>query len=276
VPHRHIRGDGEPGVVDVAIVTVGDELLAGETENTNASWLARQLDDRGATVPRVLTVPDDGDAIAAAVDRYRRRFDAVLVSGGLGGTHDDVTMAAVADAVGRDLVVDPAARERVLETAAAYREDNPEVVDRYDMAFDADAWAERPAGARVVPNDAGLAPGCVVEAGEAETDGGPAGDDRAAVYVFPGPPRELRAVFGRVAEEFGGDRVSTTVYTPAPESSLVATMDAVRERFDVAVGSYPAVDEGHNRVKVSGTDADAVDAAVAQLRAEIDVVDPED
>jgi molybdenum cofactor synthesis domain-containing protein len=268
--------------VKVAIVTVGDELLAGETENTNASWLARQLADRGATVARVLTVPDDGDAIATAVDRYRQRFDAVLVSGGLGGTHDDVTIAAVADAVGGDLVVDPAARERVVETAAAFRDENPEVVDRYEMAFDADAWAERPAGARVVPNDAGLAPGCVVEAGEAErdgqpagdeTNGQPAGDDRAPVYVFPGPPRELRAVFGRVADEFGGDRVSTTVYTPAPESSLVATMDAVRERFDVAVGSYPAVDEGHNRVKVSGTDADAVDAAVAHLREEVDVVD---
>ncbi|MEE6208645.1 molybdopterin-binding protein, partial [Salarchaeum sp. III] len=91
--------------MEVALLTVGDELLAGETENTNASWLARQLTERGATATRVLVVPDDHDAIAAYTRKWRERFDAVIVTGGLGGTPDDVTMDAVADAVGRDVVV---------------------------------------------------------------------------------------------------------------------------------------------------------------------------
>jgi molybdenum cofactor synthesis domain-containing protein len=251
--------------VQVAIVTVGDELLAGETENTNASWLARQLADRGARVTRVLTVPDEGDAIADPVARYRGAFDAVLVGGGLGGTHDDVTMAAVADAVGRPLVVDETAREHVVETAAAFQDDNPEMVEAYDLQFDADAWAERPEGARVVPNDAGLAPGCVVE-----------DDGHAPVYVLPGPPEELRAVFARVAGEFGGDLVSETVYTPAPESALVASIADARERFDVVVGSYPGVDGGHNRLKVSAEDPAEVAAAVDWLRDDVHVVEPGD
>jgi len=253
-----------PGAVQVAIVTVGDELLAGDTENTNAGWLARQLADRGARVARMLTVPDDGGAIADAVARYREAFDAVVVTGGLGGTHDDVTVAAVADAVGRELAVDPAARERVVETAAAYRDANPETFERYDLTFDADAWAERPAGSRLVPNDAGLAPGCVVE-----------DDGEAPVYVLPGPPDELKATFGRVAEEFGGALVADTVYTPAPESALVSHMAALRAEFDVAVGSYPHTGEGHNRLKVSAEDAATVAAAVDWLRERLDVVDPE-
>lgn len=252
--------------MQVAIVTVGDELLAGETENTNAGWLARQFAERGARVTRVLTVPDDHDAIADAVARYHEAFDAVVVTGGLGGTHDDVTMAAVADALNRTLGVDPEAREQVVETAAAYRDANPDVVDRYDMEFDPGAWAERPAGSRVVPNDAGLAPGCAVD-GEEEA---------AGVYVLPGPPEEVRAVFERVAGEFGGDFVAETVYTPAPESALVSYMDALREAFDVVVGSYPDTGEGYNRVKVSASEPGELADAVAWLRERLDVVEPEE
>jgi molybdenum cofactor synthesis domain-containing protein len=252
--------------VEVAIVTVGEELLAGETENTNASWLGRQLADRGVRIARVLTIPDDRAVIADAVARYRGDFDAVLVGGGLGGTHDDVTMDAVAEAVGRPLVVDESVRERVVETAAAYREANPETVDRYDLSFDPDAWAERPEGARVIPNDAGLAPGAVVEADEAA----------GAVYVLPGPPDELRAVFERIAGEFGGELTATSLHTPMPESALLSHVDGARERFDVAVGSYPSVGEAHNRVKVSGEDPGAIDAAVDWLRDRLDVIEDPD
>ncbi len=74
--------------MEVGILTVGDEVLAGDTENTNATWLAGRLTDTGATVARILTLPDDCDAIAAAVREWREAFDAVVVTGGLGGTHD--------------------------------------------------------------------------------------------------------------------------------------------------------------------------------------------
>ena len=236
--------------VQVAIITVGDELLAGDTENTNASWLARQLVGRGATVTRVLVVPDDPAVIADYVGRWSDEFDAVLVTGGLGGTHDDVTVRAVADAFGRELVVDPAVLEEVTATARAFAEANPDLTDAYDLDLDLEAWAELPTGARPIENAEGLAPGCVLD----------------GVYVLPGVPDEMRATFEAVADEFGGDAVSETLYTPAPEGALTETLAGLDDRFDVAVGSYPAPRGTLGRVKVTGTDPDEVTAAAAWLR----------
>ena len=99
--------------MQAAILTVGEELLAGDTENTNGTWLAGQLTDRGVAVARILAVPDEEGVIAGAVDRYSDTFDAVVVTGGLGGTPDDVTMSAVAAAFDRPLVENDLARADV-------------------------------------------------------------------------------------------------------------------------------------------------------------------
>jgi len=244
--------------MEVAILTVGDEVLAGEVTNTNASWLASRLTEGGATVVRILTVPDDRGLIATTVREWADAFDAVIVTGGLGGTHDDVTADALADAFDRDLVVDDAVREDVLETVAAYRDENPETVSAHDLEIDVDVWAALPGGSRALVNPEGLCPGCVIE----------------NVYAFPGVRGEVRALFEQVAPEFGGDAVSRTLYTPQPEGSMVGTLADFRERFDVTVGSYPAADE-HNRLRVSGTDPGAVDEAVGWLRERVEVVDEE-
>ena len=89
--------------MNAAVVTVGDELLVGDTENTNATWLCDRLDARGVAVRRVTVVPDEVSEIARVVNEYYAEYDAVIVTGGLGPTHDDVTMEAVAAAFGRDL-----------------------------------------------------------------------------------------------------------------------------------------------------------------------------
>jgi molybdenum cofactor synthesis domain-containing protein len=242
--------------MEVAILTVGDEVLSGDTANANATWLASQLTDAGATVARILTLPDDREAIRETVEEWRETFDAVIVTGGLGGTHDDVTADAIADAFDRDLVVNPAVREDVIETVAAYRDRNPDLVEAHDLDIDVDAWAALPEGSRPLVNPEGLCPGCVLE----------------NVYAFPGVPAEVRALFDLVAGEFGGDAVSTTLYTPQPEGSMVEAVAGVRDRFDVTVGSYPST-ETRNRIKLTGTDADAVAAAAAWLRDRIEVVD---
>jgi molybdenum cofactor synthesis domain-containing protein len=242
--------------MEVAILTVGDEVLSGDTENTNATWLARRLTDAGATVTRILTLPDDHALIRETVAEWSAEFGAVIVTGGLGGTHDDVTAEALADAFGRDLVVHPAVREDVIETVAAYRDRNPELVEAHDLDIDVDAWAALPEGSRPLVNPEGLCPGCVL------------GD----VYAFPGVPAEVRALFDLVAGEFDGDAVSTTLYTPQPEGSMVEAVAGVRERFDVTVGSYPST-ETRNRIKLTGTDRDAVAAAADWLRDRIEVVE---
>lgn len=240
--------------MEVVVLTVGDEVLAGDITNTNATWLAGRLTESGATVSRILTVPDDRELVAETIREWAARFDAVIVTGGLGGTHDDVTADALADAFGRGLVVDEAVREDVIETVAAYRTANPETVADHDVEIGVDAWAALPEGSRALPNPEGLCPGCVLE----------------NVYAFPGVPTEMKALFERVASEFGGETVSRTLYTPRPEGAMLDALSGVRERFDVAVGSYPAAQE-RNRVKLSGTDPNVLDDAVEWLRERIEV-----
>ncbi|MFB6125070.1 MAG: competence/damage-inducible protein A [Halanaeroarchaeum sp.] len=222
--------------MDVAVVTVGDELLAGETENTNASWLGRRLVDRGATVRRMVVIPDERTEIAGTVRELADDFDAVIVTGGVGPTHDDVTLDGVAEAFDRRMT------------------EHPDVVDWFS---DHDEYARQdlvtgtmdlPEGARMIPNDEGVAPGAVVE----------------NVYVLPGVPAEMRAMFERIAEEFGGTRLTTeVVYSERPESSLIDVIDEVNERFDVRVGSYP--NDGV-RIKLTGEDPTVVADAAAWLR----------
>ena len=242
----------------VAIVTVGDELLAGSTTNTNASWLAERITERGSTVDRILTIPDDRALIADYVARWSDAFDAVIVTGGIGGTPDDVTVEAVADGLDRDLVVHEAIREELIEKAAAFRDENPELVDEYDLELDFDAAAAIPTGATPIVTDAGWAPGCVAE----------------NVYVFAGIPDEMQAMFREVADEFRGDAVAETIYTPAPEGSLHSVLEEVTERFDVGVGSYPRGEDRPGRIRVRGTDEADVEEAIRWLEDRVETTEP--
>ncbi|MFC7096523.1 competence/damage-inducible protein A [Halobaculum marinum] len=232
--------------MQVALVTVGDELLAGDTVNTNASWLAQQLTARGVAVERVTTVPDRVDDIADVVDAYRDAYDAVLVTGGVGPTHDDVTMDGVAAAVGVDLAANG--------DALAY------LTDHGGYAADdlTEGTTHLPEGARVIHNEEGVAPGCVID----------------GVYVFPGVPAEMKAMFATVADEFAGEEPHTAVVeTGEPESTLLDRLAAVQERFDVTVGSYPGE---HVRVKFTSTDEAVVAEAATWFRERVEPVETAD
>ncbi|WP_435196562.1 competence/damage-inducible protein A [Natronomonas sp. EA1] len=233
-----------------AILTVGDELLAGDTENTNATWLCRQLADRGVSVKRVLTVPDELDAIADAVRVFSANYDAVIVTGGLGGTPDDITMDGVAAGFDRELEANDLAREDVERTLAAIADDYP------DLNVDIAAEATLPAGARPLLNREGLSPGCVVE----------------NVYVLPGIPGEMKAMFGDIESEFAGSVVSAFLYTEEPEANLIDRLREAGSKFDVQVGCYPDREQEHNRLKVSGEDAAAVEEAKNWLAANVETV----
>jgi len=123
-----------------------------------------------------------------------------------------------------------------------------------DVNVDVEAEAAVPEGSRPLLNDSGLAPGCVVE----------------GVYVMPGIPEELKAMFASVADEFAGDRRSRFLYTVEPESDIVPALEAAGEQFDVAIGCYPDREAEHNRLKVTATDEDALDEAAAWLLANVD------
>jgi molybdenum cofactor synthesis domain-containing protein len=224
----------------VAVVTVGDELLAGDTENTNATWLCSRLTERGVDVERVVTVPDRIEDIARVVNEARAEYDAVLVSGGIGPTHDDLTMAAVAAAVGVDLVENEAALEHIVEEGGYARQDL------------AEGTADIPAGARPLHNDVGVAPGCEIE----------------SIYVLPGVPAEMRGMFESVTEEFEGVQTHREmVLADEPESALLERIETLRKRYPVTVGSYPG---DAVRVTVDGEDEADVLKAAAWLRERVE------
>lgn len=223
----------------VALVTVGDEILAGDTVNTNATWLGQQLTDAGVTVERMTTVPDRVADIARLVNEYHAEYDAVIVTGGLGPTHDDVTMEGVAAAFGTELEPDPEVRDWL-----------------YDRGYTDTDLAPKtthiPARAEFLRNPEGVAPGCVIE----------------TVYVLPGVPTEMKAMFELIREDFIGQRrYSEVVLTSEGEKYLLDRISEVRERFDVTVGSYP----GKNvRLKIEGSDPDRVADASNWLKSRVE------
>ncbi|WP_256402334.1 competence/damage-inducible protein A [Halorubrum salinum] len=228
--------------MDAAIVTVGDELLVGDTENTNATWLCDRLDARGVRVRRVTVVPDEVGEIARVVNEYHAEYDAVIVTGGLGPTHDDVTMDAVAAAFGRDLEAN--------ERAAGWLAEEGYSAD--DLAAET---THLPENCRPLENEAGVAPGAVVE----------------SVYVLPGVPREMKAMFESVADEFEGTPTHTVVVdVDEPESALLERFAALESEFDVSVGSYPGESV---RVKITAASADEAERAAEWIRTRSTLVD---
>lgn len=226
----------DAGGMDVGIVTVGDELLTGNTINSNATWLGQQLDERGVDVRRVTVVGDVITDIVQVVCDHRDRYDAVIVTGGLGPTHDDRTMQAIAVAFDRPLVEHPA----VVEWLADER--------GYEAEALTTGTADLPEGATPLHNGEGVAPGARLE----------------NVYVLPGVPSEMKAMFQQIADEFEGvARFHATVRVAEPESALVERLDRLRHRFDVQIGSYPGADV---LIRIVGEDADDVEAAAAWLR----------
>jgi molybdenum cofactor synthesis domain-containing protein len=196
-----------------AVLTIGNELVSGDVPNTNASWLARRLEGLGIGVRLMAAVPDEIDAVAKLVRAQSTAVDVVLVTGGLGGTPDDLTREAIAAAFA-------VAQEEVVELAAALRSrfaHNPEYAAR---------WALLPAGSRPLANPLGGAPGFVLE----------------NVYVLPGLPAEMEAMFETIAEEL---RRPLPIVTwrrtfDTRESQIAGVLIAAVERFPgVLVGSYP-------------------------------------
>ncbi|MEM7624696.1 MAG: competence/damage-inducible protein A [Planctomycetota bacterium] len=156
------------------LLSIGDELALGQTVDTNTAWLAAQLAALGISTRLHETVSDDRRLIAASIGWASTKADLILISGGLGPTEDDLTRQALADALGVGLIED-AASMRTLETFFRSR--------GYAMAERNRVQAMCPEGAAMIPNPAGTAPGIRAKLNDAE------------VFVTPGVPREMKAMF---------------------------------------------------------------------------------
>jgi molybdenum cofactor synthesis domain-containing protein len=224
-----------------ALVVVGNEVLSGKTQDSNAYFAARQLRAVGVALQRIAVIPDEIPLIAEEVRCCARRFDVVLTSGGVGPTHDDVTMDGVAMAFDRKLAMHPEL-ERLIRTNFA---------DRLTAA--ALKMAAVPEGA--VLNSAGdlRFPTVQVE----------------NVYILPGIPQifeaKLNALLGRFATD---PYYMRTIYTSAGEGAIAEHLNQCLARYpDLLLGSYPRVGDPDYRVKLTleSKDREYLEEAFAHL-----------
>jgi molybdenum cofactor synthesis domain-containing protein len=220
--------------MDAVILCIGDELLSGDIADLNSTWLAKCLTELGSSVKRIEVIPDDVETIVSTIKGLKA--DRVIITGGLGPTHDDVTRHAVALAFNRKLVRDPEA-VKVVEASAARHHRSP-LPQSYAMA-------DIPEGSTVIPNPVGAAPGFIVE---------------GRVYTFPGVPSEMKAMFGLVQDHFKGERLIVDwLITRRPESDIVLDLnEAVRLFPKVTFGSYPS---GVLKIKMRSYDGEEIKAA---------------
>src|SRR3712207_3654303 len=231
-----------------AILTIGNELLSGDVANTNAAWLARELEPLGIAVRLIVALPDEIDEIALFVRDQAPRVDVVLVTGGLGGTPDDLTREGVAAAFGVGQTEVP---ELAADLRARFTRD-PEYAAR---------WAQLPDGSRPLDNPRGGAPGFAIE----------------NVYVFPGLPAEMEAMFGVVRDELRRQAPIATWRRRyrAREHAIVAVLAQAGERWPgVLVGWYPSFEASGPEVEVvvKSSDAAALAEASAWLESALDSV----
>ena len=235
---------GPPSAV---VLTVGNEIVSGDVENTNASWLARRLGELGLEVRLLAAVRDTVDEIATFLRDEADHADVVIVTGGLGGTPDDVTREGVAAAFG-------VPTEEIPELAGHLRER----FGKRGLGDYAARWARLPRGSTALENPLGGAPGFLL----------------GNVYVLPGLPSEMMAMFETIADGFRGAPIGAWRRRyPTGEGQIVAVLEeATRRHPAVMVGSYPSfLDTGPEvEVVLKSSDADALGEAAAWLEAALD------
>jgi molybdenum cofactor synthesis domain-containing protein len=207
------------------IVVIGDEILSGKFVEENAAFLIGELRALGVELRRITVVPDDLEDIAATVLEAARRFDHVFTSGGVGPTHDDVTMAAIAHAFGTTISRHPDLEARV----RGYWK---------DTLADANLrLADVPTGAHLVYGKDQIWPVIAFQ----------------NVYIMPGVPSLFRRKFIDIRDQFRAVPVTAArLYVDLDEGELAPHLDAVVAAYPVVkIGSYPRFAETDFKVLVT-------------------------
>jgi len=244
-----------------SIIAVGDEILGGFTLDTNSHWLASRLFAAGYPVRRLDVVGDVEPDIVDAVGRHLTLPDIgrIFVCGGLGPTPDDRTYAALGRALGRPLhyhrAVGAQMQNYLFLSGAAARRGTAELnAGNRKMAM-------VPAGATILRNGAGMAPGLAFDVGP-----------NRFLFALPGVPAELRAVFDHEIEpRYLLGEVAHTVmelrYRMAPESAFHDVMVQLAGEYpDVSLGSYPQTELRELVLRASGHDPSRVRAVLDAVR----------
>ncbi len=208
-----------------AILIIGNEILSGKTVDTNSAYLSKELRHLGVEVREIRVIPDEVDQIALVTRDFSDRFDYVFTSGGVGPTHDDVTMEGIARAFDTKVIRHPALVEIL---RSWYKNDLNEA--RLKMA-------QVPDGSVFQGLDKLSFPLVVVK----------------NVYIFPGIPEILREKFEAVKSSFkDSPYFLKTVYVKTPEGILANHLnDLIRQYPELLVGSYPEMNNPLYHVKVT-------------------------
>jgi molybdenum cofactor synthesis domain-containing protein len=205
-----------------ALVVIGDEILSGRTQDKNVAQVATWLNAQGIRLAEVRVVPDETSRIVETVNALRATHDYLFTTGGIGPTHDDITVDAIAAAFGVPVVIHPAAR-RILED---YYRDRPGGVNEARLRM-----ARVPEGAELIANPSSGAPGVKI----------------GNVYILAGVPHIAASMLEALTGTLEGGRpvVSVTIGARAAESEVA---DLLRETEaahpGVAIGSYPFFKDG--------------------------------
>jgi molybdenum cofactor synthesis domain-containing protein len=207
------------------IIIIGNEILSGKVQDVNAAYLLRELRLLGVDVKKVSVIPDEVDTIALEVATFSRLFDVVFTSGGVGPTHDDVTIEGIAKAFNRR-VVRHHELERLLR--GRYRGELNEA--RLKLT-------EVPEGAVLIREDSLWLPAVAVE----------------NVYIFPGIPDLLRQKFDSIKERFREQPYFLRkVYVKESEGSIAACLHTILREFpELMLGSYPDIHNLSYKVMVT-------------------------
>ena len=207
-----------------ALVVIGDEILSGRTQDRNVAQVATWLNEQGIRLAEVRVVPDDLERIGEAVNALRSVHDYLFTTGGIGPTHDDITVDAIAAAFGVPVIVHPEARQ-ILED---YYRGRPGGLTSARLRM-----ARTPEGAELLANPYSGAPGIKMQ----------------NVYIMAGVPSITASMLEGLTGKLEGGRpmVSVTVGARAPESEVADLLRETEEAHPgVAIGSYPFfMDGGH-------------------------------
>jgi molybdenum cofactor synthesis domain-containing protein len=228
-------------IYTAALVIIGDEILSGRTQDANLAYLAKWLGVQGIRLKEVRVVSDDMDAIADAVNSLRVAHDYLFTTGGIGPTHDDITVDAIAAALGREVIIHPDARAIL----AGYYGD--QLTDaRLRMA-------RTPAGASLIENPRTKAPGIRVD----------------NIFIMAGVPMITQGMLAALDGQLPGGApvLSRTVAAWTQESRAAEILKrAEKENPGAQIGSYPFWREGRTGANfvIRSTDPDQL-AHVAQM-----------
>ena len=228
-----------------AILIIGAEVLSGKIQDANSPFLATRLREEGIDLLEIRTVTDCIEAISSAAKSLRQQVDYVFTTGGIGPTHDDVTVVAIAHALGRPVIRHTEMENRIRDHFGSHV--TPAALTMADVVE----------GTTLTMGDNALVPTMQVE----------------NITILPGIPDLMRQCFEAIAPRLGGSPFYTKSMTlKASESSIAEKLAAIQENFaGVSIGSYPRFDnEGwHITITVDGRSEQVVQEAMSCINTTI-------